>query len=242
MTPKPDLIFDLGANQGEDTEFYLDKGFRVVAVEANPLLCAGLSERLAEAVVDGRLQLLNIGIWSHAGTLAFYANDDNDHWSSFDRDYGTREGTQFHTVEVACRTLPDLVATHGLPHYLKVDIEGADQHVIAQLRALPGLPDYVSVEEYGVAAIDGLAAAGFTRFQILSQNDKSWTVPPERPREGRYARRASTGKDSGLFGAELPGAWLEAAAAREHYLAAIRAADGTYLGPPSEWWDIHAGR
>jgi hypothetical protein len=30
----PDLIFDVGFHRGEDTDFYLKKGFRVVAVEA----------------------------------------------------------------------------------------------------------------------------------------------------------------------------------------------------------------
>lgn len=36
----PDLIFDLGMHHGHDSEYYLKKGFQVVAVEANPLLCA----------------------------------------------------------------------------------------------------------------------------------------------------------------------------------------------------------
>ena len=33
------LIFDVGCNDGQDSDFYLKKGFRVVAVEANPALC-----------------------------------------------------------------------------------------------------------------------------------------------------------------------------------------------------------
>jgi hypothetical protein len=30
------LVFDLGMHRGLDTRFYLDKGFSVVALEANP--------------------------------------------------------------------------------------------------------------------------------------------------------------------------------------------------------------
>jgi FkbM family methyltransferase len=242
MQPEPDLIFDLGANRGEDTEFYLAKGFRVVAVEANPVLHAELAGRLAAPIAAGRLVLLNIGIWQTPGSLTFYANDDNDHWSSFDPAYGTRQGTRYHTLPVPCRTMPDLVAEHGLPHYMKIDIEGADRFVVDQLGTLAGLPDFVSIEEYGVAAIDGLAAAGFTRFQCLPQYNKTWAVPPDPAREGSFAPRVSTGYDSGLFGAELPGAWLPTAEARAHYLAAIRDETWTYRGPPNEWWDIHAAR
>jgi hypothetical protein len=33
-----DLIYDIGLHKGEDSEFYLKKGFRVVAIEALPSL------------------------------------------------------------------------------------------------------------------------------------------------------------------------------------------------------------
>jgi len=38
------LIYDVGAQLGEDTDFYLRKGFKVVAIEANPPLAEGLRE------------------------------------------------------------------------------------------------------------------------------------------------------------------------------------------------------
>jgi hypothetical protein len=34
----PNLIYDVGMHTGQDTEFYLAKGFNVIAIEANPLL------------------------------------------------------------------------------------------------------------------------------------------------------------------------------------------------------------
>jgi len=39
-----DLIFDIGANNGDDTAFYLKKGFRVVAIEADPALAQKLND------------------------------------------------------------------------------------------------------------------------------------------------------------------------------------------------------
>jgi FkbM family methyltransferase len=235
-----DLIFDLGANQGEDTEFYLAKGFRVVAVEANPLLHAMLRDRLAGPIAHGQLVLLNLGIWSEAATLTFYLNEDNDHWSSFDPAYGTRRGTRYRSLAIPCLTAPELLRRFGVPRYLKVDIEGADRLVLAGLHGLSPLPRYISVEEYGVQAILDLAALGYRRFQILPQNDKSWAVPPQPPREGGYAARQFGGKDSGLFGAELPSEWLSHEAVVAAFTSGIRQADGTFVGPPNEWWDIHA--
>ena len=39
-----DLIYDIGMNHGEDTAYYLSKGFRVIAIEANP----GLTDECAQ--------------------------------------------------------------------------------------------------------------------------------------------------------------------------------------------------
>ena len=36
----PNLVFDIGLNNGDDTAYYLHLGYRVIGVEANPLLVA----------------------------------------------------------------------------------------------------------------------------------------------------------------------------------------------------------
>ncbi len=239
MQSHPDLIFDLGANQGEDTEFYLAKGFRVVGVEANPLLCNALREKLAGAIGEGRLVLLNTGIWTEARTATFYVNEENDHWSSFDPAYGTRQGTRFHTLEIPCITVQDLFAQYGLPHYLKIDIEGADRLVLAQMRGMAAVPRYISVEEYGPQAFRDLHALGYRRFKAVPQGDKRWAVPPNPPREGRYVHKSFSGRDSGLFGDELPERWVELEPALEWFTRFVRTESFDYVGPPGEWWDIH---
>lgn len=42
-----DLVYDVGMNRGEDTEFYLKKGYRVVGFEADPLLVDQCRKRFA---------------------------------------------------------------------------------------------------------------------------------------------------------------------------------------------------
>src|SRR5258705_4089288 len=44
----PQLIYDVGAHEGQDTAFYLKKGFKVVAIEASPQLSAKLSEKFSD--------------------------------------------------------------------------------------------------------------------------------------------------------------------------------------------------
>jgi hypothetical protein len=52
------LIYDVGAHKGEDAEFYLKKGFSVVAIEANPELYSLLSVGFSEFIKSGNLFFL----------------------------------------------------------------------------------------------------------------------------------------------------------------------------------------
>ena len=56
------LVFDVGANTGEDTAAFLARGLRVVAVEANPKLCADMRARFADEISDGRLVVVDKAI------------------------------------------------------------------------------------------------------------------------------------------------------------------------------------
>jgi FkbM family methyltransferase len=235
-----DLIFDIGLNDGSDTDFYLNKGFRVIAVEANPLLCEAAYERFTDAIGEKRLTLLNIGIWSSKQVLEFYVNKENDHWSSFAKEYGCRDGTAYEIVNVQCTTISELLEEFGEPRYMKIDVEGADKIILHQLRPLAARPQFISVEEYGVDAIDDLRQLGYSQFYFSPQRDKSEMSPPQPPREGVYVEKRFCGLDSGLFGEEIPGPWLAYAEAVESFTSNIRRRDHSWVASPHEWYDVHA--
>ena len=234
-----EVIYDLGVNHGEDTGFYLKKGFKVVGVEANPIIFARLYKEFEQEIANGQLILLNIGITAAAGIATFYVNEHNDHWSSFVESYGTRNGTKFHTEQIDCKTIGWLLQQYGLPRYLKIDIEGMDRAVLQQLTDTSGRPEFISVEEYGVNAIDDLHALGYNAYKLIPQRDKSQTKPPNPPREGKYFEKSFSSKDTGLFGNELPGEWTEYADFRSYFVNNIRREDYSYIGPQYEWYDIH---
>ncbi len=234
-----DLVFDLGLNDGSDTAFYLAKGFRVVGVEANPILYRAALDRFANEIQQNRVALLNVGVWSEPRTLPFFVNKANDHWSSFDSAYGCRDGTAYDVIDVPCLTIRSLIENHGRPYYLKIDIEGADKIVSQQLRNTSVRPPFISVEEYGVQALDDLQRLGYRQFAFVAQSNKLMK-PPCPAREGSYVDRTFSDFDSGRFGRELPGPWLPYAAARNTYLAGFRREDSSYVGPENQWFDIHA--
>src|ERR1700743_271397 len=142
MKSSDNLIFDIGFNNGDDTDHYLGRGFDVVAVEANPEVAEAGRRRFAAAIEAGRLRLLNIGIAEETGHADFYVNRTDDVWSSFVPELGQRGG-KFSVTSVPTTTLSDLLREHGTPYYLKIDVEG---HEWICLKGLTVTPKYVSVE------------------------------------------------------------------------------------------------
>ena len=65
------LIYDVGMHKGEDTEFYLRRGFRVVGVEANPYLVEELRSKFSAEISSGTLQLVDRAISNSGGVVTF---------------------------------------------------------------------------------------------------------------------------------------------------------------------------
>ena len=78
------IVYDVGLHDGQDTDFYLKKGFKVVAIDANPAVVGAAEKRFGRAVASGRLTLLNLGITQEdrAEPLEFYVNEKITEWSS----------------------------------------------------------------------------------------------------------------------------------------------------------------
>jgi FkbM family methyltransferase len=234
----PDLIMDFGMHKGHDTAFYLGKGFRVVAVEANPALVAQARSRFAAEIAEGQLVIEAVGVGEKPGTATFYRNLDKDDWSSFLREYGAREGTRFEELEVECVRPQTIFERHGIPYYLKVDIEGLDVAVVRALDHFANRPRYVSIEERHASHFAELWAVGCRRFKIVDQSRLGELSCPLPPREGRYVPASFSGESSGPFGEEIPGDWMSFDEALEYYLTRIRSPSRGHLAGDS-WFDIH---
>lgn len=132
------LIFDIGFFKGEDTAYYLKKGYKVVAVDANPLLVEEGKKKFSDYITSGQLTLLNIGMSHSQGILPFYVNGKNLQWSSFDLEIGSRNNTSYKIIDVPTNSVQWLIEQYGMPYYIKIDIEGYDKYVIQGLgRDLP---------------------------------------------------------------------------------------------------------
>jgi FkbM family methyltransferase len=228
------LVFDLGMNNGDDTEFYLRRNFRVLALDANPILCDNGRRRFSTAIKNQSLTIINAAIWDQCGETTFHINLDNDHWSSLDIGWAGRDGSRCREIRIQCLTLVSLFDQFGVPHYLKIDVEGVDHVVLDQLQALSLLPLYVSIEDcrFGPQYIQTLASYGYNGFKLIDQSKVGGSTD-------RTTGHTFPAGSSGPFGPDLPGRWLSPEEMLSLYYTTVRNAEGERLAPRSQWWDIH---
>jgi FkbM family methyltransferase len=260
------LILDVGMHIGKDTEFYLKKGFDVVAIEANPKCVDTVQTRLAEYIAEGRLIIHNVAIAPYEGEIEFYVNDKHDDWGTTSKAFAERNerfGSSNSMIKVRCTNLSTILRESGVPYYLKIDVEGADTLCLQQLVSNSKRPKYVSVEA-GLTSFEGtfnelslLWRLGYREFKIVNQALNSRVRCPDPPLEGDYLDYRFDGLCSGPFGEETPGKWMRIEETFLRYRRLLLeqryfGADGRLYrtafhrlydrlkGAPAGWYDFHA--
>jgi FkbM family methyltransferase len=161
------LVFDIGLNNGDDAAYYLTLEHDVVGVEANPVLAAQCEQRFENEIRQGRMKVVNVGVLKDPGEFTFYRNLTDHGWSSFDHEKGAKGG-KWDELTIHCVTTQQLIAEHGKPFFMKVDIEGADFQTLHSLTASIA-PAYVSLElNYADPIVERLIELGYSAFKFVN--------------------------------------------------------------------------
>ncbi|MFN3955834.1 MAG: FkbM family methyltransferase [Pararhodobacter sp.] len=236
------LVFDVGANLGQDSRYYLDKGFNVIAIEADPALCEKLRSRFADEIALDRLRVVEVGVGEEPGILPFYVNEFSE-WSSFNPDTKATKELEHQVMHLPVVPLSELIARHGRPYYLKLDIEEFELAAVTGLGTGPRPPPYMSFEinRHWQAILERLAGLGYSGFQLIRQGKDFLPRPPSPAREGATHVTRFTNAHSGPFGRDLPDTWLPPAAIEAHVQAALtEARQRVNAGEKHGWFDLHA--
>lgn len=226
------LIYDVGMHNGDDTAYYLAKGARVVAIDADGGLCAKAAERFPGPIAEGRLTILNVAVGDAEGEVEFFINDGNTVTSSLFRSH---KGV-WRAVRVPIRRLSGVFAEHGLPDFAKIDVENVDHVVLRELRLSGALPPHLSVEAHSFEVIAEVIRAEFPRArlvngQLVHQRHATATIAsPSGPVPFAFRHHSS-----GPFGEDLLDPWLNHEQLVVHWVhRAVLLGGG--------WYDVHASR
>jgi FkbM family methyltransferase len=216
--PQTNLIFDLGSHKGEDTDFYLRKGFDVVAFEANPLLIEFCKLRFADYVAKGRLRIIEGAIAPalEGSFVKFYRNPVSV-WGTIDPSFAKRNddlGSLSEIISVKRVDISETFERVGIPFYLKIDLEGLDHYVLQCLSEFEDRPKYLSIETEKVDrvalndSLSLLARLGYNKFKVVQQAVLSGSSGSFRCRDGSEFSFCFPEDTSGPFGEEIPQPWI----------------------------------
>jgi FkbM family methyltransferase len=177
-------IFDIGLHKGFDTEFYLNRNFNVVSVDADIQAIGAAHIKFKSFISSGQLILLHKGIAKEKGQSEFFISN-NKEWNSFSKSIANRNQQLEKSITIDTITLSGLFEQYGIPYYCKIDIEGADLDALSSLKNSINLPKYISVESECIgeneiitskeitSTLDLLYELGYNKFKLIDQNSLS---------------------------------------------------------------------
>jgi FkbM family methyltransferase len=182
------LAFDIGAHVGDRTASFRRLGARVVAVDPQPACLRAL--RLLHGR-DPDVVLVGAAVDAAPGRARMRVNVANPTVSTLSGDFvaaaAGAEGWQGQhwdaEAEVAVTTLDALIAAHGRPDFVKIDVEGLEDRVLAGLSApVPALSfEFTTLDRRpALAALDRLGALGRWAFTLtlgdeVHRLEEGWT-------------------------------------------------------------------
>ncbi|RIV37376.1 FkbM family methyltransferase [Micromonospora radicis] len=179
-----DLVFDIGSHVGDHIGSFRRLGARVVAVEPQPLCLRALRAIYAD---DDQVTVVEAACGAQPGRVGFLVNSANPTVSTASTDFvaaaigaGGWEGQVWDgQIEVPVTTVDALIAEYGTPTFVKIDVEGFEDAVLAGLsRSLPALSFEFTTISRSVAlrCLDRLATLGFGGFDVALGDEKVLTL------------------------------------------------------------------
>jgi FkbM family methyltransferase len=167
-----DLVFDVGSHVGDRIGAFRRIGARVVACEPNPPLVKTL--RLIYGR-DAQVIIEPVAVGASAGTIAMKINVDNPTVSTASNDFLKAsegapgwEGQNWNkSITVGITTLDALIAKHGTPAFMKIDVEGFEAEALGGLtQPVAALSfEFTTIQrDVAQACIARCVALGYARY------------------------------------------------------------------------------
>lgn len=226
------IIYDFGANNGDNLPYYLLKADLVVAVEANPALCEIIKSRFPSEISEKKLIVLNYVLTTlnkFEKNVDFYIHKKDHVRSQF---LLPENLTDFDKVALPSIDVLSIIETFGQPFYIKIDLEHYDQFILKELFLNNIFPPYISAESLSIEVFATMVAlGGYQAFKLVDGETIHSRYVDRKviTRDGEITHHSFNYHSAGPFGSDIDGPWMTAE-------CIFRSLAFSGLG----WKDIHA--
>ncbi len=225
FVPAGGLAFDAGAHVGNRSRAFAALGARVVAIEPQPRLARLLRRIFRKAINRGVVLIEEQALGQEEREVELHLAPGNltvattsEDWANQAAEHPGWEGVVF-TASTTVRqtTLDALIERYGVPDFVKIDVEGSEDAVLAGLsQPLPAvsyefLPADRDVAYHATLRLERLAVDGGVTYEYnfslgeelrLVMSDRWWSagelqeylaeIPDDGPSGDVYARLAGS--------------------------------------------------
>ncbi len=174
-----DIIFDIGAHNGEKSIKLINFFSKIVLVEPQPNCIEILKNKfsklenaiIVQAGLSSKEEILDLKINSSNPLISTFS----EHW-----DKGRFKNSKWDkTLKIKTITLDKLISEYGQPSYIKIDVEGFEYNVIKGLSKKTGIISFEFTSEFfqdSIKCLDYLENLGYKKFNFSEGERKKFNT------------------------------------------------------------------
>ena len=208
------IIFDIGANKGQNFKYFFKKADIVIAFEANIILVEKMRLNFKEFIDNKKLIIENIALNDDdkIEKIDFFISKTDDVKSTL----YPHNKNEFYKKEVKCKKASSLIKKYLQKYdiseieYIKIDIEGADKLILRDLLQNNILAKNLSIECQDPEVIEILLTSPYKSFKFFKGKDMTFKKNIEITTKNNNKKIINFDKDSsGPFGDDIPGNYYD---------------------------------
>ena len=181
LLAKKALIFDIGANEGQKTSRFLSRGYRVLMVEPQPAMVKVLQSKFGK---NSNAQIEQCAMGSRTGWARIYTSKNSPGISTLSKKWMAgrfcSSGNWRRAEAVRVKTLDYLIQKYGRPDWIKIDVEGFEEKVLAGLSRKVGIISFEYSKELLSSALlcfRRLKRLGYSKFTFATRGKNRFEAP-----------------------------------------------------------------
>ena len=174
----PITVFDVGAHEGNKTDYFLDLGAEhVLCIECQPKQIELLNSKYEK---EPRVRIIPYALSDEEGTLLLNICESATTISTVSKHWMTGRFKNYSwnsVVSVKATTLDALIRKFGMPDYCKIDVEGHELSVLKGLTKPIPLISFEFTKEFfeeSINCLEYLRSLGYQKFNLIHGEEKEF--------------------------------------------------------------------